>query len=109
MTLTELRKLALAATPGPYTAELVQADTPAEPDIWRVYGADDSYEATICECWTGEQNNGAQARYIAALSPERILSMLAVIEAAKAYFGQSDELEAEAAFHEALAKLEGMK
>ena len=49
-TLTDLRKLALAATPGPWKCEYHNAD----------------------------------GDYIAALSPERVLAMIAVIEAAKA-------------------------
>ena len=61
MTITDgLERLARAATPGPYTAEVVEQCEPAAPDIWRVHGGDDSYEATICECWTGEQDNEAQ-------------------------------------------------
>jgi hypothetical protein len=82
--LTELESLARAATPGPYTAELVDQCEPVSPNIWRVHGGDDSYEATVCECWTGEQSNGAQARYIAALSPERALKLVAIIRAADA-------------------------
>jgi hypothetical protein len=96
MTLASLRALALAATPGPWehsllgSAEMFSALNFVLPNVAGVRG----------------YNNAA---YIAALSPERVLQLLDVIEAAKAYFGQGDELEAEAAFHEALAKLEGMK
>ncbi len=35
------------------------------PPIWRVYREDDSsYEATVCELWTGEQDNEQVAREI---------------------------------------------
>ena len=48
----------------------------------------------------------ARSVELVAVHGKCVLAMIAVIAAAKAYFGQGDELEAEAAFHEALAKLE---
>jgi hypothetical protein len=80
MDIAALRKLALAATPGPYYVALDDAeecgphrnsglslvDTGRTGD-WPI--------ARLCETQS--------ARYIAALSPARVLAMIAVIEAAQ--------------------------
>jgi hypothetical protein len=105
MTLADLKRLALAATPGPYYVALDDAeecgphrnsglslvDTGRQED-WPI--------ARLCET--------ASARYIAALSPERVLALLAVIEAAKAMrrAGLANLGDYDHAFDAALAKLE---
>lgn len=38
--------------------ECVEPDDGASPSTWRIYPVDDpSYEATICELWSGEHDN----------------------------------------------------
>jgi len=83
MTLTDLRALALAATPGPWYWD---AD---------VCAYDHEQEAPWLVNWRGKKvlygqidcDNSASADLIEALSPERILALLDVIEAAKAMRG----------------------
>lgn len=78
MNLTELRKLAEAATPGPYYVALDEADE---------CGPHRNSGLSLVD--TGRQNDwpiarlceSASANLIAALSPERILALLDVIEA----------------------------
>lgn len=54
-------------TPGPWDYELWQSCEPAAPDIYRVIASrDDSHEATLCELWSGEHDNEANARLISA-------------------------------------------
>ena len=72
MTLAELESLARAATPGPWGRW--NRDATRVRRYFGTSGYDD-----ICQASTGEN-----AAYIAALSPERVLAMIAVIEAAKA-------------------------
>ena len=72
MTTDELRKLARAATPGPWGRW--NRDATRVRRYFGTSGYDD-----ICQASTGEN-----AAYIAALSPERVLAMIAVIEAAMA-------------------------
>ena len=82
MTLTDLERLARAATPGPWVAS-----DPEDSDgkfAWvdndkRDFGSMCTVYATSCP-----ESPLANAAYIAALSPERVLAMIAVIEAAKA-------------------------
>ena len=78
----ELKSLARAATPGPWIAS-----DPPECDgafAWvdsggRDYGTMCTVYATLCP-----EKPLANAAYIAALSPERVLQLLDVIEVAKA-------------------------
>ena len=104
MTLADLKRLALAATPGPW------ATSPATSSYFGV--------RTTCgrmlytSIIRGSQEEAqANAAYIAALSPERVLQLLDVIEAAKA-MGNYDRSnmtavwEAEEAFAAALAALD---
>lgn len=51
-------------TPGPWHTERENAED-GGPAMWRVFGSDDAYEATICELWSGEHDNRANARLIA--------------------------------------------
>ena len=82
--LTDLRALALAATPGKWELE----DFGAAGNGW-------CRQADVFE----------NQPYIAALSPERVLVMIAVIEAAKALDHRSTR-EHSIALHAALAALE---
>ena len=70
-----LRSAAQKATPGPWTTECREEESPGAPSVWAVLGDDTSYEATLCELWSGEHDNAANAAYIASLSPERILAL----------------------------------
>jgi len=98
--LDTLKKLAQEATPGPWEHEL-RTNAYAEvgkynsPKRWQIIAS------------IGLQNCAMNAAYIAALSPERVLAMIAVIEAAKAMrvdpTYRSGYLQA---FDEALAALE---
>jgi len=94
MTLTDLERLALAATPGEW----------ANDEQWPrwVLANDEPLASTV-----HSSRPKADAAYIAALSPERVLAMIAVIEAAKAMrvdpTYRSGYLQA---FDEALAALE---
>ena len=69
-TLTELRALALAATPGPWVSK------------W--YEGDDFPMIKLSNDTINDITRREDADYIAALSPERVLQLLDVIEAAKA-------------------------
>jgi len=71
-TLAHLESLARAATPGPWGRW--NRDATRVRRYFGTSGYDD-----ICQASTGEN-----AAYIAALSPESVLALLAVIEAAKA-------------------------
>lgn len=45
--------------------EPLNEDEPLAPDTWRVYDdSDPSYEATICELWSGEHDNETLAKEI---------------------------------------------
>ena len=78
MTLAELRALALAATPGPWILEPSDPDQPSR--YVRTCGAMGDASPTSIRCL-----NLGDSSYIAALSPDVILRLLAVVEAAKAY------------------------
>ena len=105
-TLTDLERLARAATPGPWELD----------DEFCVYGKHEyaprgiAYVG-ICRPVDGGRTDGADAAYIAALSPERVLAIIAVIEAAKAMRDKHDvEVVTDPrvlAFDAALAALEG--
>ena len=87
--LTDLRALALAATPGKWELE----DFGAAGNGW-------CRQAGVFE----------NQPYIAALSPERVLAMIAVIEAAKAmrdmYSATGDWTQSRGSFDAALDALE---
>ncbi|HZR03870.1 MAG TPA: hypothetical protein VFA81_11925 [Burkholderiales bacterium] len=55
-------------TSGPWQFEIfVSKPDGGGPPIWRVFSDNDSsYEATLCELWSGEHDNEANARLIAA-------------------------------------------
>jgi len=97
MTINELRALALAATPGEW----------ANDEQWPrwVLANDEPLASTV-----HSSRPEADAAYIAALSPERVLAMIAVIEAAKAMHVEYDQdlytTATNKAFKAALAKLE---
>jgi len=113
MTLTDLERLARAATPGPWVAS-----DPEDSDgkfAWvdndkRDFGSMCTVYATSCP-----ESPLANAAYIAALSPERVLALLAVVKAAEAMrercrYEVAGQLHGAAcAFDAALAELEGMK
>jgi hypothetical protein len=45
--------------------EKTEENEPLSPDIWRVYDdSDGSYEATVCELWSGEHDNESLAKEI---------------------------------------------
>jgi len=69
-TLTELERLARAATPGPWVSK------------W--YEGDDFPMIKLSNDTINDITRREDADYIAALSPERVLQLLDVIEAAKA-------------------------
>ena len=104
MTTTDLEQLARAATPGPWVAS-----DPEDSDgkfAWvdndkRDFGSMCTVYATSCP-----ESPLANAAYIAALSPERVLALLAVIEAAKAYRNRPNSAT-EDEFDYALEKLDG--
>jgi len=62
---TEIRKRLEAATPGEWKFECHDAQEPNAPDSYRVFADDSSYEATLCELWSGEHDNPANAEFIA--------------------------------------------
>ena len=78
-TLTDLESLARAATPGTWIND--------EEYPMQVVVKDPKFEyRLICTCaYNSRRDEGRHnVDYIAALSPERVLAMIAVIEAAKA-------------------------
>ena len=96
--IADLKRLALAATPGK----------------WAVSPATSSYFGVRTVCGrmlftsiirSSQEEAQANAAYIAALSPERVLAMIAVIDAAKAY-RDSPNAPTEEALDAALEKLE---
>ena len=103
----DLERLARAATPGPWKLDKSR----------RVLGPafDGSYRS-ICDQVRGGSPEAADANaaLIAALSPERIIAILDVIEAAQEmrHYDRSNMTkvwEAEEAFDAALSKLESLK
>jgi len=99
MTLADLKRLALAATPGPW------ATSPATSSYFGV--------RTTCgrmlytSIIRGSQEEAqANAAYIAALSPERVLQLLDVIEAAKAMRDYAGVMPGAYVFDAALAALD---
>ena len=80
----ELRKLAEAATPGPW-ATLLLAN-----------GADvRAPHASGGSCWVAETRSNDDAAYIAAASPDVVLRLLDVVEKAKTYFERYAQDEAD--------------
>ena len=77
MTLTELRTLALAATPEPWGYGIIHP----QPNVRRRTPPGGWACGPYC---SNDDQVVKDAAYIAALSPERVLAMLDVIEAAKA-------------------------
>jgi len=103
MTLAELESLARAATPGPWTVD--------HSDSWFV-SARQHPNFGICMLDGLLERRPANAAYIAALSPERVLALLAVVKAAEAMrercrYEVAGQLHGAAcAFDAALAELE---
>jgi hypothetical protein len=70
---------ALAPLPGDYAWEMTEENEPQAPNQYRIFRrSDPSYEATVCELWSGEQDNEKVAQAIcdalnrpAALAPAR--------------------------------------
>ena len=84
-TLDTLRKLAQAATPGPFVVVEMGNEDECITRTVNTFAASRGREVAIIT--TGDFPDDQEARnaaYIAACSPERILAMIAVIEAAKA-------------------------
>ena len=81
MKLTELESVAKAATPGPWTAK------DAEDGFGVAYDGDEV--ANLCQCIVVPRANGMLAHprkdalYIAAMSPDVALKLIAVAQAAK--------------------------
>jgi hypothetical protein len=69
--MTDLERLARAATPGPWQVNRLGYNTP--------YVVSNFVEPSVGAAYYSEN-----AEYIAALSPERVLAMIAVIDAAQA-------------------------
>lgn len=67
----ELRRLAGAATPGPWD----WASPPSEWSVWRVPTTDDDPGGKVAGRLSGDD-----ARYIAALDPRTVLALLGVID-----------------------------
>lgn len=63
----ELERFLKLATPGPFTLGLQEECEPDAPNIWGIFGSDTSYEATLCQFWSGEHDNVANASLITAL------------------------------------------
>jgi hypothetical protein len=82
MTLAELESLARAATPGTWAHHSSESVRICDDAHDSVAGCRTIVEAEVIG-YEREQSV-ANAAYIAALSPERVLAMIAVIEAAKA-------------------------
>jgi hypothetical protein len=84
MHLTELARLAREATPGPWDNRCKEFCNMARPRwIWTEYG------------WIAETfgNSGpADAAYIAALSPDRVLPLLEVVEEMRKALIEAEEL-----------------
>lgn len=60
--------------------EITERHEPMGPDVWRIYSTkDDSYEATICELWSGQHDNEALAKYICDLHNEAKLPPMAKV------------------------------
>jgi len=94
-TLTELERLARAATPGPWVSK------------W--YEGDDFPMIKLSNDTINDITRREDADYIAALSPERVLAMIAVIEAAdrmRDSLGEDWDTYARKDFDAALAALE---
>ena len=78
-TLTDLKRLARAATPGPWTLE------PSDPQQPSRYVRTCGYDPKAMESPTSIRClNDGDSSYIAALSPERVLLLLELIDAADA-------------------------
>lgn len=80
-----LRELAEKATHGPWVATRKARNPKGKPD--EVWTADK--ERFVAECMQGDPRNGsmgmvADAAYLAALDPDTVLKLLAVVEAAQA-------------------------
>jgi hypothetical protein len=123
--MTDLRALALAATPGPWfeadwNDDDGQVKTTIErrtPEVlrpgWASIWPDAMVHHRVAETEAGE-NPLADAAYIAACSPDRILALLDVVEAAQwfvngiaATAGDNPQFDALCAALAALAALDG--
>ena len=106
--LDTLKKLAQAATPGPYYVALDDAE---ECGPHRNSGLSLVDTGRTGDCPIARLCETQSANLIAACSPERILQLVAVIEAAKAMHVTvgSETDNGKVAFDAALAALEGDK
>lgn len=59
-----------SADAGPWRAIEAEAESEALPSIWHVRGSDDSFEATLCEFWSGEHDNEKMAKLVVRLLNE---------------------------------------
>jgi len=92
--LDRLLELARKATPGPWRfVEGVFNGEGEEDQLGSIVNRDDWYIAAIeshTEDALGQNNDGANAAYIAALSPELVAALVKVaIEASEVYFGMN--------------------
>jgi hypothetical protein len=97
----QLEALLQKATPGPWTVNMLAEYEPSSPNIYGIYGGDPSYEATICELWSGEHDNPSTAALICLLR-NHADALLEVVRAA-----QEEEhwLPADSKLSQALRKL----
>jgi hypothetical protein len=80
----ELKRVAEAATPGPWSSD--RADAPGAS--WEVWGHDGSdYENFVADCRIGRAN----ATYIATFDPPTVLGLLSRLSAAEAKAGVLEE------------------
>lgn len=62
-----LKGLLEKASDGEWTFDCTDRNEPAFPDVWAIHSDDEWLEATLCEFWSGEHNNAANAALICAL------------------------------------------
>jgi hypothetical protein len=115
MTIDELRRIAAAATPGPwYASAQLEGDyglTYATIGAFPV-GTEDQPaktchdEDTICEVWNGEHDGAANAAYIAAANPAVVLALLDCVRAADAWSDAEQDNVLEARYDAARAALD---
>jgi len=105
-TLTDLERLTRAATPGTWAHHSSESVRICDDAHDSVAGCRTIVEAEVIGY--ERKQSVANAAYIAALSPERVLAMIAVIEAAKKWrasaYGETQQNIA--AFDAALAALD---
>lgn len=74
---TELERLAKAAMPGPWVAEGIR------PNMIVVFSGETPGSGRLSPCMLMDDNQEANAAYIAAANPETILHLIAMLNAAE--------------------------